>query len=94
MQNPVIAKNIYIIRQINKKPTCYYFSNSKAERLCRRVPSVSGFGKATWISVASWMLKGDELAGALQGDSWAISCKDLAALLQEKIILDIDAGYC
>lgn len=40
------------------------------------------------------MLKGHELVGALQGDSWAIYCKDLAALLPEKMILDIHAGYC
>lgn len=70
------------------------FSNFKAEMLCRDDPGVSGFGEAAWISVAAWMLKGHELAGAEQGDGWAIHCEDLAALLQEKIILGIHAGYC
>jgi len=44
--------------------------------------------------MAGWMLKGHELAGALQGGSWAIYCKDLVALLQEKITQGIYAGYC
>lgn len=57
---------------------------------------MSGFAKATWINVAGWMLKGHELAGALQGGSCAIYCNDLAALLKEKLILHgyIHAGYC
>lgn len=37
------------------------------------------------------MLKGRERAGALQDVSWATCHKDLAALLQEKIILGIHA---
>lgn len=44
--------------------------------------------------MAGWMWKGHELAGAPQGVGWAIYCMDLAALLQEKIILGIHAGYC
>lgn len=78
---------------LNYNDKCY-FSHSKAEVLCRDDPGVSGFGEAAWISVAAWLLKGHELAGAEQGDGWAIYCEDLAALLQEKIILGIHAGYC